>query len=265
MNATADTLPHLSHSRINRYLTCPEQYRLHYIEGLRPVVPPAALEFGKVMHRALAHLLLGEGDPLECFRALWLVWKDKPLNYGFQGSWDKLNERGANLLQKFIDEELSVIESVEAVEMPFELSISNLDVPFVGVIDLLGRIGGRTVVVDFKTSSSAFADYDAPMSDQLTGYRLAHPDADDAAFCVLRKCKEPKIDWHFAGSATDQLPAFTRKLETVGHQIADEQFFRRPGQHCRSCPFLAICMGGDPRESAVKVQEQERVVWVGAC
>ena len=26
--------PHLSYSRINRYLTCPEQYRLYYVENL---------------------------------------------------------------------------------------------------------------------------------------------------------------------------------------------------------------------------------------
>ena len=33
--------PHLSHSRINRYLTCPEQYRLYYVEKLRPKPKPA--------------------------------------------------------------------------------------------------------------------------------------------------------------------------------------------------------------------------------
>ena len=26
-------LPHLSHSRMQKYITCPEQYRLHYLEG----------------------------------------------------------------------------------------------------------------------------------------------------------------------------------------------------------------------------------------
>jgi hypothetical protein len=29
-----ETTPHLSYSRINRYLTCPEQYRLYYVPGL---------------------------------------------------------------------------------------------------------------------------------------------------------------------------------------------------------------------------------------
>ena len=31
--------PYLSFSRINRYLTCPESYRLYYVEQLRLKVP----------------------------------------------------------------------------------------------------------------------------------------------------------------------------------------------------------------------------------
>ena len=48
--------PHLSHSRINRYLQCPEQYRLYYIENLRPRFPSAGLVFGQLVHQALAAL-----------------------------------------------------------------------------------------------------------------------------------------------------------------------------------------------------------------
>ena len=45
--------PYLSHSRVNRYLHCPEQYRLYYIENLRPKVPPAALVFGQIVDEPL--------------------------------------------------------------------------------------------------------------------------------------------------------------------------------------------------------------------
>ena len=49
--------PHLSYSRIQRYLTCPEQYRLYYIERLRPLAPSASLVFGQVIHQCIAGLL----------------------------------------------------------------------------------------------------------------------------------------------------------------------------------------------------------------
>lgn len=250
----AATLPHLSHSRVSRYLTCPEQYRLHYVEGLRPLVPPASLPFGKAVHESLAHLLLDGGNAVDYFASLWMEQRESTLNYGYHNSWEKLNERGAALLAKFTSEELPAIETIEAVEKSFELAISSLDVPFVGVIDLVAQIGGRRVVVDFKTSGTAYSDHDAPLSDQLAAYRLADPEADDSAFCVLRKGKEPRIDWHYSGDAPAQLPDLVRKIEIVGQQISEEQFYRRPGGWCQHCPFLGICMGGDPAESTVQVR-----------
>ena len=39
----AEATPHLSYSRLQKYLTCPEQYRLHYIEKFRPKVESASL------------------------------------------------------------------------------------------------------------------------------------------------------------------------------------------------------------------------------
>jgi ATP-dependent helicase/DNAse subunit B len=60
-----DRTPYLSFSRINRYLTCPESYRLHYIEGLRLKVQKANRVFGQLMHLVLAHLFNGKAEPVK--------------------------------------------------------------------------------------------------------------------------------------------------------------------------------------------------------
>lgn len=52
--AARPSTPSLSFSRINRYLTCPEQYRLYYVERLRPRLDNASLVFGTVIHLAIA-------------------------------------------------------------------------------------------------------------------------------------------------------------------------------------------------------------------
>ena len=39
---------YLSHSRVSKYLHCPEQYRLYYVEHLRPRFPAASLVFGAI-------------------------------------------------------------------------------------------------------------------------------------------------------------------------------------------------------------------------
>src|SRR2546430_2585796 len=106
--------PHLSHSRISRYLLCPEQYRLHYLERLRPRVQAASLVFGQAVHMALAFLFRQGADPIESFDELWAATKNLQLRYAKRESWERLQESGRALLQKFVKEELPRITNVRA-------------------------------------------------------------------------------------------------------------------------------------------------------
>ena len=54
-------MSHLSYSRINRYLHCPEQYRLYYVENLKLRFPLASLVFGQAVHQALAFFFQNQG------------------------------------------------------------------------------------------------------------------------------------------------------------------------------------------------------------
>src|SRR5712664_320412 len=86
----ATVAPHLSFSRIDRYLHCPEQYRLYYVENLRPRLTSASLVFGHTVHEALA-LMFQEGvDPVKYFLDTWKGTKDGEINFGKKESWDKL-------------------------------------------------------------------------------------------------------------------------------------------------------------------------------
>ncbi len=93
--------PHLSFSRVNRYLTCPEQYRLYYIENHRPKVESANLAFGALVRVALAEFFR-KADPIEGFLNEWAVLKDVPLDYGKRESWESLREKGEKLLRRFL-------------------------------------------------------------------------------------------------------------------------------------------------------------------
>src|SRR6267378_4218852 len=85
-------LPHLSHSRISRYLLCPEQYRLYYVEKLRPRVYSASLVFGQVVHQALAAFFRTGAGPAESFAALWKEIERVELRHGARESWQRLHE-----------------------------------------------------------------------------------------------------------------------------------------------------------------------------
>ncbi len=244
--APRDT-PFLSHSRINRYLHCPEQYRLYYVERLQPRFPPANLVFGQVIHQALAGLFGSGVDPVKQFQDTWNTVRDIDLTYGRKDTWEKLKASGEAIVGKFLEEALPRLANIAAVERRFELTVTNLDLPFVGVIDLLADLDGKRTVVDFKTSASSFAEHDALLSDQLSAYRLAEPEADQAALCVLVKTKEPRVEWHVTTRSPDQLTEYLAKVEHVGHEIASGRFYKRPGVWCSWCDFLPVCLGDTRR------------------
>jgi len=182
--------PHLSHSRINRYLTCPEQYRLYYVEKLRPKIESAGPVFGVVIHAAIADLFRTGEDPVEHFAHDWQNLKDVELRYKKRESWEDFNAKGEKLLTKFLVEEAPKIRQARGMERKFELRVTALDAPFVGIIDLVGQVDDRLTVIDFKTAGSDYEDHEAALSDQLTAYALAEPEAQQVALCVLVKTKE---------------------------------------------------------------------------
>jgi len=227
--------PYLSYSRINRYLHCPEQYRLYYVENLRLRFLAASLVFGQIVHRALAGFFQRKEDPVKSFLALWEQVKDAGLGYGQKESWEKFQASGQALLEKFLREELPRIGNVTAAEKSFELRITSLDLPFVGVIDLVADLDGKRTVIDFKTANAAYQEHEAVLSDQLTAYQLAEPDAEQTALCVLVKTKEPKIEWHTAARSGEDLAEFLVKADYVAHDITAHRFYKRPGKWCSWC------------------------------
>lgn len=234
--------PHLSYSRINRYLQCPEQYRLYYIENLRPRIPPANLIFGQLVHNALAHYFNDKVDPVQFFAEAWHGLKSAELGYGARDSWSRLESIGCLLLTKFVREECPKISRIVSVEKSFELDITSLDLPLVGIIDLTAEVEGKNTVVDFKTSASSYDEHEAVLSDQLTAYQLAVPDAERVALCVLVKTKEPRIEWHATTRSTLETNEFLAKAGHIAREILAGHFYKRPGKWCSWCDFLPVCL-----------------------
>lgn len=248
--------PHLSHSRVSRYLLCPEQYRLYYIENLRPRLYSASLVFGQAVHQGLAAFFRHGTDPAGAFTALWKEAGQVELRYGQRESWQRLDETGRALLTNFVAEELQRISNVAASEKSFELGITDFDAPFIGVIDLVADIDDKKTVTDFKTSGSSYADHEVRLSDQLTAYQLAEPEAEQLALCVLVKTKEPKIEWHASGRNPEDLVNYLGKAGYVAREIAAGRFYKRPGLWCGWCDFLPVCVKDERKveQSLVRLQ-----------
>ncbi len=62
----------LSFSSLNRYGTCGQSYKFHYLDKLRPTVSSANLFLGSALDVGLNSLLLNDGkDPYEVFSKAW--------------------------------------------------------------------------------------------------------------------------------------------------------------------------------------------------
>jgi len=237
-------------------MLCGEQYRLYYISKLRPKVASANLVFGTTMHQVLADFLYRGADPMAAFVRTWEEVQGTPLKFSLRESWSSLNIIGQGLLEKFVKEELPKLGQVHAVEKPFTLGITGLDLPIIGVIDLIAQVGGKMTVVDFKTSSSRYEPHEAALSDQLTTYRLAEPGIEQLALCVLVKTKEPRIEWHHTARGPEQLTEYLTKAGYVAQEIAASRFYKRPGKWCSWCDYLSVCMGDSTRAAEILIRSE---------
>ena len=236
-------VPHLSHSQINRYLTCPEQYRLYYVEKLRPRIQAAGMVFGALIHAALADFFRNGTDPASAFLREWENLTGVDLRWGKRESWEDLKAKGEKLLRRFLAEEVPRIREVYGVEKKFDLAVTTLILPFIGVVDLFAHVDGHTTIVDFKTSGVGYDGHEAALSDQLTAYALAEPQAEKVALCVFVKTKDPYVQWHFAERSPGDVADYLAKVGLILDDIASGKFYKRPGKHCAYCDFLPVCLG----------------------
>ena len=149
----------------------------------------------------------------------------------------------------------SRIEKVFSVESKFELSITSLREPFIGIVDLICQVEGARVIVDFKTAGCGYEEHEVVLSDQLTAYALADPEATKVGLCVLVKTKDPAIQWHWATRDAERFEEFLAKVRLVADDIAAGKFYKRPGKHCAYCEYLSVCLGDQKKaqETLVKI------------
>ena len=112
-------------------------------------------------------------------------------------------------------------------------------------MDLVAEVDGGIAVIDFKTAASAYDDHEVTLSDQLTAYSLAEPQATKVAYCVFVKTKEPRIEWLFAERSANDRAEYVEKVRFVSKDIAAGIFYKRPGKHCAYCDFLPLCKGDE--------------------
>ena len=156
---------------------------------------------------------------------------------------------GKALLQAFSDSLPEDDNMPVAIEEPFVLEIDGLDIPIIGVMDLVEEDEAGTIIIgDYKTCSKAFSTNEVNKNFQLTMYHLAarrngYADREILLrFDCLIKTKVPKFkQFYTTRTEIDEIRAI-RKIHEVWKGIQSGIFIPNDQSwKCNWCEHKRFC------------------------
>ena len=250
-------MPLYSHSRLGTYENCPFQYKLRYVDKIKPILGNTIESFmGSMVHDALEWLyklardsnIVSKEALINKYDELWIEkWKDDIRVVKKDLTADNFKETGKTCLEMYydryrpFDQALTIgLEERMIIELPEDKKMQ-------GFIDRLDKIAdGHVSVHDYKTSNRVPPQAKADQDRQLGLYALA----------VHQKYPEiKKIDlvWHYVrfdeevrSSRTEQ--QLDMMVENTVNLIKDvetatdlKNFPTKTSILCNWCEFKAQC------------------------
>lgn len=259
-----DALPylpdHFSCSSMTCFQTCARKWFYHYVAKAPRERQAASLLFGAAIHEALAAHHNGlralqrihPEDLMAVFELHWITGASKA-----ELCFSKTEPKGelfrmADALLRLVATQESDDSQVLSVEMGVRMRLQEIQVPFVGRVDLISRQDGTTWLTDAKTVRSL------PSADQLTqtGAQLAlyamavqsgtlQTKPMRAQLLLLRKLKTPRVEKAEVEIGPLQVARARRMLtdtwNLIGAAAERNSFPARPGWYCSSCPYRLRC------------------------
>ena len=252
--------PHLSASSISTFLDCSLKYRFSKIDKFPFEQRSDAMEFGTAIHKVLADFYQSKilGNKLSC----------KEMHTLFESYWSKAAEDAEDIqYKKGLDYQSYILTGKEllttyynnlpeddfqtlSIEDRFSLHLDELEVPVVGITDLVEMDQDETsiLVTDWKTSGKAYSNADIDQSFQLTIYYMAikrmYPDKEIILkFDTLIKTKVPKFEQYFSIRTEEDEQRAIKKICAVWEGIKKGIFIPNDQSwKCGAgCEFKSYC------------------------
>ncbi len=163
----------LSFTQISLYQTCPWQYKLQYIDGLKPK-DKWYFSFGTAMHRCAEHFFKVGTPPPPSLEALLQFYEQSWLSQGYESPEEetRYKDYGREILARFWEIHSADFHLPVAVERMFHIDINGIKL--MGFIDRVDKLeSGGLSVVDYKTNKELFTAAYLEEDLQLTLYQLA--------------------------------------------------------------------------------------------
>jgi putative RecB family exonuclease len=263
---------YVSVSQLKCYLRCPRQYELKYVKGVPPAFVPVPFAFGTAFHETAAVMnselkntgaLPAKAMLAETFKDSWTRASSGPIP--LQADEDDpvvlgaVTDKGVEMVEVFHDHVLKTSRdiAVEAVEMPFRVSIHHPDTgevmeeQLVGTMDLLVTEGDHRVVVEHKTGAKRWSEDQLRFDIQPTGYKLAARQAGmgevGLRLQVVTKAKAPLVQVAELDRSGGDEVDFLRVASGILSAIDAGVSYPVRGWTCKGCQFAHACRPGSPK------------------
>jgi putative RecB family exonuclease len=251
--------PHLSASGIRDYLECGLLYKLSRIDKQPPAFRNDTFEFGKAVHQTLAEFYLakqrGEKQSLEELLVNFeFYWRDRAedrdgIRYRKGKNFATLLAEGKDLLTAYYAELPPDNFKVLAIEKPFWFELPDLDIPIIGIFDLVEEDDAGTIIIaEWKTSSRAYSNIDIDKHLQMTVYHLAARTrgAKDRNLLLridcLVKTKKPRLEQYYTCRTADDENRLLKKIKEVHFGIQQGVFIPNDNSwRCGTCAYQIYC------------------------
>ena len=241
LRPAADLSLTLSASAIDRYQTCPLQFKLER-EWRIPAELSAAVQYGASVHRVLLTYFnsVRWNRNLTISQVLELFRQDLASeSIADEYQHDLYEQQGIAQLQEFILLAEQYRPEVLHTEEQFSMKIG--PTTLVGRIDRIDRAtGDRIIITDYKTGKPK-TEEDADKSLQLSLYAVA---AREKWGYHAERLVFHNLDGNTAIGTTRneiELEEAKLKVEDVAAKIAAGRFEPTPGFHCAWCSYRSLC------------------------
>ena len=249
---------YLSYSAVRTFQGCPLKYRFRYIDGLPEDCVSSSLVFGSAIHAAMEFFfnqqLAGEEEPgldelLAVYQQSWRDRSEQEVRFAKTETADSLHQLADRMLTAFLNSDLTNQEGrIIGVEEELRGELSPELPDLLGRVDLLLETDDSVIVQDFKTSRSAWNEYQAEdQSEQLLLYAdlvwsLIPGKQLRLQFAVITKAKNLKVQLLEANFDESKLERTKRVFENVWSSIQFGNFYPSPSpMQCPGCGYRDQC------------------------
>jgi len=231
----------LSFTKINLYRTCPLQYKLQYIDGLKPKFK-WYFSFGSTLHTCAEHFFKVNVPPPPTLDELLGYYEDNWRGAGYPSPEEEARhkEYGREILIRFWELHYEGFQMPLAIEKLFNIDVDGIKLR--GYIDRVDKLAsGGLSIIDYKSNREFFTNDYLENDLQLTLYQLAAEQlwqlpVERLALYHLRS----NTPCNCAPRDSAQLEGARQLMRDVAEGITAEIFPARENQYC-PCDFPQYC------------------------